>query len=222
MSIPLLDGAVSAVYPFVVHLAAVLSPVGAIVLCTVLLRLLLLPLTLAAVRGERARVALAPRVAALRKKYGKDPARLGTELTELYRSTGTSPFAGFLPLLLQSPAFIVWYRIFTAPRIGGHANALLAHAFLGAGLSARLFDHPLAFLPLLAGLAVLAVVAMRRARRVAALTKVPAPSGVLAWLPFASLLSTLIMPLAAAVYLVTTLTWTAAENVLLRRGLPAR
>src|SRR5439155_19451869 len=48
MSIPLLDGAVTAVYPFVVHLATVLSPVGAIVLCTALLRFLLLPLTLAA------------------------------------------------------------------------------------------------------------------------------------------------------------------------------
>ena len=123
MSIPLLDGAVTAVYPFVVHLATVLSPVGAIVLCTALLRFLLLPLTLAAVRGERSRVALAPRIAALRKQHAKDPARLGTELAELYRSTGTSPFAGFLPLLLQSPTFIVWYRIFTAPRIGGHANA---------------------------------------------------------------------------------------------------
>ena len=63
---------------------------------------------------------------------------------------------------------------------------------------------------------------MRRARRVAAVIGSPEPSGVLAWLPFASLLSTLIMPLAAVVYLVTTLTWTAAENVVLRRGLPAR
>src|SRR5262249_36985671 len=205
-----------------VHLAAVLSPVGAIVLCTVLLRFLLLPLTLAAVRGERARAALAPRIATLRSKYAKDPARLGTELTELYRSTGTSPFAGFLPLLLPSPAFPVWSRIFTARRLDGHANALLAHSFLGAGLSARLFGHPLAFLPLLAVLAVLAVVAMRRARRVAARTGTPAPSGVLAWLPVASLLRTVIMPLAAVVYLVTTLTWTAVENVVLRRGLPAR
>ena len=222
MSIPLLDGAVTAVYPFVVHLATVLSPVGAIVLCTAPLRFLLLPLTLAAVRGERSRVALAPGIAALRKKHAKDPARLGTELAELYRSTGTSPFAGFLPLLLQSPAFIVWYRIFTAPRIGGHANALLAHGFLGAGLSARLFGHPLAFVPLLVALAVLAVAAMRRARRVAAVIGSPEPSGVLAWLPFASLLSALIMPLAAVVCLVTTLAWTAAENVVLLRGLPAR
>src|SRR6266540_1958892 len=62
MSIPLLDGAVAAVYPFVADLAAAVTPVGAIVLCTAALRLLLLPLTRAAVRGDRSRAALARRV----------------------------------------------------------------------------------------------------------------------------------------------------------------
>ena len=123
MSIPFVDGAVAVVYPFVVSLATTLSPVGGaattIVLCTAALRLLLLPLALAAVRGERSRIALAPRVADLRRRHGKDPARLGTELTQLYRDAGISPFAGLLPLLLQSPAFIVWYRIFTAPAVAG-------------------------------------------------------------------------------------------------------
>jgi len=226
MSIPFVDGAVAVVYPFVVSLATTLSPVGGaattIVLCAAALRLLLLPLTVAAVRGERSRIALAPRVADLRRRHGKDPARLGTELTQLYRDAGISPFAGLLPLLLQSPAFIVWYRTFTAPAVAGHPNVLLAYRFLGADLSARLFSHPLAFLPLLVAIALLALLAVRRGRRVAAATGVPAPGGMLALLPFLSLLSALVMPLAAVVYLVATLAWTAAENVLLRRGLPAR
>jgi len=223
MSIPLLDGAVAAVYPFVADLAAAVTPVGAIVLCTAALRLLLLPLTRAAVRGERSRAALAPRVAEPRRRYGRDPVRLGTELSELYRSAGTSPLAGFLPVLLQTPAFVVWYRIFTAPRIAGQANALLAHPFLGAALSDRLLTggHPLVFLPLLVLLALLGWVAARRARRVAIATGTPPPRGVLSLLPYASLLAAPVMPLAAVVYLVTTLTWTAIENVALRRGLPA-
>src|SRR6266545_2372980 len=198
MSIPLLDGAVAAVYPFVADLAAAVTPVGAIVLCTAALRLLLLPLTRAAVRGERSRAALAPRVAELRRRYGRDPVRLGTELSELYRSAGTS-------------------------RIAGQANALLAHPFLGAALSDRLLTggHPLVFLPLLVLLALLGWVAARRARRVAIATGTPPPRGVLSLLPYASLLAAPVMPLAAVVYLVTTLTWTAIENVALRRGLPA-
>jgi YidC/Oxa1 family membrane protein insertase len=224
VSIPLLDGAVAAVYPLIAGLAGTVGPVAAIVLCTVALRLLLLPLTLAAVRGERTRLALAPRVAELRRSHGKDPARLTTELTELYRTAGTSPFAGLLPMLLQTPAFVVWYRIFTTPQVAGHANALLAHPFLGAALSARLLTgaHPLAFVPLLLALAVLAVIALRRARRTAAATGTDPPRGLFALLPFTSLLSALVMPLAAVVYLVATLSWTAAENAVLRRGLPAR
>jgi len=75
---------------------------------------------------------------------------------------------------------------------------------------------------LLVAIALLALLAVRRGRRVAAATGVPAPGGVLALLPFLSPLSALVMPLAAVVYLVATLAWTAAENVLLRRGLPAR
>jgi YidC/Oxa1 family membrane protein insertase len=40
-------------------------------------------------------------------------------------------------------------------------------------------------------------------------------------LPYLSVLSVAVVPLAAALYLVTTLAWTAVENMVLRRGLPA-
>ena len=220
MSIPVLDDAVCVVHPLIVSLAATLGPLGgattAIVLCTLTLRLLLLPLTLVAVRGERSRAALAPTVDALQRRHRGDPERLRAEVAALYRGAGASPFAGCLPLLVQSPFFAVWYRVFTAPRIAGHPNALLAHNFLAA----RMFtgEHPLVFLPLLAALAGLALLARRRARRIAAATGTPAPTGVLALMPFVGLVSAAWMPLAAVVYLVTTLTWTAVENAALRRS----
>lgn len=228
MSIPLLDHAVSTVYPIVNAAAAILTPVGgaiaAIIVCTVALRLLLLPLTLAAVRGERSRVALAPQLAELQRRYATDPARLRTEVAALHRTAGVSPFAGCLPVLAQSPVFMVWYRIFTAPRIGGHSNVLLAHRFLGAELSTHMLGggHPLAFVPLLVILSVLGLLALRRGRRVAAATGGPVPRGPMLVLPFVSLLSAGVMPLAAVLYLVTTLSWSAVENAVLRRGLPAR
>lgn len=223
MSIPFLDDAVAAVYPLIANLATFLHPVGgalaAVVLCTVTLRLLLLPLTMAAVRGERSRAVLAPRVAALQKRHAKDPARLRTELAELYQGAGTSPLAGCLPVLVQSPFFLVWYRVFTTHRIAGHPNVLLANNLLTAHLLGG--GHLLAFLPLLAALVALGAVAVRRARHITAVTGAAAPRGILAALPFLSVLSALWMPFAAVVYLVTTLTWTAVENRVLRRGLPA-
>src|SRR5215468_2542744 len=98
MPVPLLDTAVAAVYPLVTKLAAMLQPVGgaatAIVVCTAVLRLLVLPLTRAAVRGERSRAALAPRVRALQRRFRQDPARLRAELFRLYQDAGVSPLAG--------------------------------------------------------------------------------------------------------------------------------
>jgi YidC/Oxa1 family membrane protein insertase len=222
MSIPLLDGAVGAVYPAIEQLAGLIGGAATIVLCTAAIRLLLVPLARAAVRGERERAKLAPTLRELRTKHRDDPARLRAELNALYTSGAASPLAGCLPLLLQAPFFVVWYRVFTTATVAGHANALLSYRLLGAPLSTHLLTggHALVFVPLLFALAALAALATRRARLVAALTDQPAPPAALTLLPYASVVSAAVLPLAAVLYLVTTLSWTAAENVLLRRGLP--
>jgi YidC/Oxa1 family membrane protein insertase len=221
VSIPLFDSAVTGAYIIVSTAAGWLAPVGgaatAIVLCTVLIRLLLLPLTVAAVRGERARARLAPKVTELRRRHAKSPQRLSAELAALYRAERVSPFAGYLPMMLQAPFFIVIYRLFVSPRIDGHANVLLAH-----GLSSRLLTGGplLVFLPLLIALAGLAWWNARRGRRIAVLTDGPKPPGVLMLLPFGTLVTAFVLPLAAVFYLVTTTAWTAVETAVLRRGHP--
>ncbi|GAA2936361.1 hypothetical protein GCM10020221_35140 [Streptomyces thioluteus] len=65
------------------HVADVLEPVlgasataAAIVVLTLCVRLALHPLARSAARGERARTALAPQLAELRRKHGKNPERL--------------------------------------------------------------------------------------------------------------------------------------------------
>lgn len=210
MSIPLLDAAVSVAYPIVLHVATALGGAAvAIVLCTLAVRLLLLPLSRAAARGERARAALAPQVQELRRKHAKEPERLLTELSTLYRSAGTSPFAGLLPTLLQAPFLLVAYRLFLSPTIGGQPNALLHSQFFGAPLSAHLFGQPAVFLPFLVLLAVLAWLAMRRMDRSAGLFRL---------LPFGALVAAAVLPLAGVLYLVTTMTWTGTVEVWLRRG----
>jgi YidC/Oxa1 family membrane protein insertase len=205
MSVPLLDAVVSAAYPIVFHLAQATTPAVAIVLATVAVRLLLLPLALAAIRGERARAALAPRLDELRTRHARHPERLRKELAELYRETGTSPFAGCLPMLLQAPFFLVTYRLFLSPTVGGQVNALLHSSLFGVPLSAHLFaGHLLVFLPFLVALAALAWLMGRR-------------TGTRSLLPYGTLLTAAVVPLAAVLYLVTTTAWTAVENVVLRR-----
>lgn len=225
-----------ATHTAVVHLSTLLAPVGgvaaAVVVVTMLVRLLLHPLTRAAVRGERARAALAPQLAVLRKKHGKDTVALAQAMTDLHRAAGVSPLAGFLPMLLQAPVFIVLYQLFASATVAGQANVLLDSTLAGVPLSAHLFVPAAGWLPhlavfgcVVAVLTALAWASSQRAVRLAALQAEP-PTGLPAALPrvlpYAILLSAVVLPLAALLYLVTSTAWTVAENALLRRGYPAR
>jgi YidC/Oxa1 family membrane protein insertase len=222
-----------AAYTLVFSVASALSGVGgaaaAIAVCTVAVRLLLLPLTLRAVRGERHRARLAHQVAKLRERYRRDPARLATELAKLHRVERVSPVAGVGPALLQAPVFFVLYRLFYASQIAGHANALLGQAVFGVPLGARFLvgagggAGALVFVALFLALALLAWWAAWWARQVAVATGTPA-TGLSGWLvrlaPFMTVLAAAFVPLAAGLYLVTTRAFTAVETTLLRRGMP--
>ncbi|MGC3861910.1 YidC/Oxa1 family membrane protein insertase [Micromonospora chersina] len=235
-----LHAATSAAATVVTWLADTLAPLtggaataAAIVLFTVGVRLLISPLTLAQVRGERRRAALAPEVRDLQRRYADDPARMQSELFALYRRAGASPVAGCLPALLQAPFFLVMYRLFATG--DGHPHLLdekLAGVPLGWHLGDGLTGPVLAvFGVLLAALLVLAWWSARRARRAAAATGTIAGAptegpgaAVLGWLvpllPFTTVLVGLVVPLAAVLYLVTTTAWTALEQAVLRRPQP--
>jgi YidC/Oxa1 family membrane protein insertase len=135
---------VDAAYHVVSMFARVLSPLlgglagaVAIVLFTMAVRLLVLPLSYRAMRGMETQTRLAPAIAGLRSKHASNPERLQRELTALYKSEGTSMFAGCLPMLLQWPFLSVMYLLFRSPKIGSAANTLLAHGLFGAPLGSH-------------------------------------------------------------------------------------
>src|SRR5690242_1853999 len=135
---------VDAAYHLVSGLTGVLTPVlgglaavAAIVVFTMAVRLLLMPLSLRALRGQAAQARLAPQLAALRQRHGKQPERLQREMAALYKREGTSMFAGFAPLLLQWPFLSVMYLLFRSPTVGGTANTLLTHDLFGVPLGAH-------------------------------------------------------------------------------------
>ncbi len=52
---------------------------------------------------------LAPKMAAIRKKYENDRQRQSVETMNLYKAHGVSPFGGCLPSLIQMPIWIALY-----------------------------------------------------------------------------------------------------------------
>ena len=213
MSIPLLDGAAGVAYDLLSWLSTALSPLDggaavavAIVMLTALVRLALVPLSRRRARAQRAQAGLAAKLADLRTRHGSDPLRFQAEFAALYRDAGTSPLATVTPALLQAPAFMVLYRVFSLDS--------------GTLLAAEVFGHPLAAhglaagWPLLALTGALAAVATVVARRAQA---AGSPTWALA-LPYLSVVPALFVPLAAGLYLLTSTAWSAVENVLLGRS----
>jgi len=187
-----------------VPLAGAAAAALAIVVFTLLIRLLISPLTYQQVRAQRRQAALAPDIAKLREKYGKDQMTLATETLALQRAAGISPFAAFLPALVQAPFFMVMYHV---------ALRAPAGSLMGVSLTAHLAAGLPAFAVLLALSAALAWWSSRRMTQ--AMTT--GSMGLLTYMPYLSVLAVAWMPLAGGIYLVTSTAWTALEQAVYRR-----
>ncbi|MEV6683236.1 membrane protein insertase YidC [Streptomyces erythrochromogenes] len=215
---------------------------AAIVLVTVLVRAALHPLNRAVFRGERARAALAPRLAELRRLHpGRRNPDRSKAVRELYAQSGTSPMAGCLPMLLQTPVFLVMNHAFSADRIDGQPNTLLREVLFGAPLGSHWRDvlagdgwlsrQGLVYLGLFAAHAAVAWWTVVRARHAAATGFGPVlpaedePGAALIrrivplmpLMAFGTLVMAAFVPLAVGLYLLASTAWTTGERGRLRR-----
>ena len=92
----------------------------AIVLLTVIIRIVLIPLTWRQIKSMRAMQALQPHIKLLQEKYKDDRELLNRKVMEFYRENKVSPFGSCLPLLLQLPVFL---GLFYMLRNQGSVNA---------------------------------------------------------------------------------------------------
>ncbi|MFD5767029.1 YidC/Oxa1 family membrane protein insertase [Streptomyces sp. NPDC127049] len=203
------------------------STAAAVVLLTALVRLAVHPLSRASVRGQQARVRIAPRVAALREKHKRRPERLQRAILELHAEEKVSPFAGILPSLLQVPAFLLLYALFSS------GDRMAGHSLLAAPLDARwtgaLADGGpfgpagLVYLGLFGVALAVAAHQYRRARKETPQAPEGAPAAlgrVLPLLSFGTVVTVAVVPLAVGLYLVTSTTWSVVERALLMRKGP--
>lgn len=87
----------------------------ALVLFTLIVKILMLPLSIKQQRSMMAQQRIQPKVAALQEKYKDDREKLNEETIKLYEKEGVSPTGGCLPLLIQFPILIGLYRIIQRP-----------------------------------------------------------------------------------------------------------
>jgi YidC/Oxa1 family membrane protein insertase len=84
----------------------------AVIVLTVIIRLVLHPLTVTQLKSAQKMAKLKPEMDKLAAKYKNDKARLNQEQLNLYKNAGINPAAGCLPTLLQFPIVIALYQVF--------------------------------------------------------------------------------------------------------------
>ena len=103
----------------------------AVILLTIIIRIVTLPLTLRQMHGTRMMGLLAPRIQELQKRY-KDPKRRSEEQMRMYREAGINPLGCFSSMLLQMPIMIALYQVFRVA-VGETPESLIK-------VSGRLYD----------------------------------------------------------------------------------
>lgn len=102
-------------YNFLVLLISVLpgaSVGGAIIILTIIVKLVLYPLTGKSIQAQRAMKELEPELKRIREEYKDNRQKQSKKTMELYQARGVSPFSGCLPVLIQMPIIIGLYWVF--------------------------------------------------------------------------------------------------------------
>lgn len=234
---------VTTISSLITPFAGAQSAAIAVVLLTLVTRALLIPVGRSQMKANITRQRLAPRIAELQRKYRKNPELLQRKTMELYKEEKASPFAGCLPVLAQMPVLMAVYGLFILPQIGGHDNELLSQSFLGIPLGSGFVPQIAAgavdvtsTVVFVAIMLLIAVVAQASRKllpqpqmggadsqgrsavdRPAGMPDLSGMTRVLSFMPFMTAVIAAFVPLAAALYLLVTTSWTFVERLILGR-----
>ncbi len=87
----------------------------AIIIFTLVVKLVLLPLTLKQYKSTTKMQAIQPQLQEIQKRYKNDKEKLNQEMMKLYQDNGVNPAGGCLPLLVQMPILISLYWVIVQP-----------------------------------------------------------------------------------------------------------
>lgn len=131
-----------------------------IILLTILLRIMLFPLTKWSLKSNQKMQELAPKVNRIKEKFKDDPKRAQLEQMMLYKEAGANPFMGCLPMLIQLPFLIGMFDLLKstfelrgASFIPGWINNLTApDTIFSWNMNLPIIGNQLHLLPILSGI----------------------------------------------------------------------
>ncbi len=122
MRIPALEIAFASILTLI---AKIVGNYGiAIIIFTILIRLLLLPLTLKQEQSMKKMRDIQPELDKIKEKYKDDPKEFQAQTAEIYKKHGVNPLSGCLPILIQMPLFIAMFYVFSGTSVPNTASFL--------------------------------------------------------------------------------------------------
>lgn len=123
----------------------------AIIVITIIIKLLFWPLTQASTRSMKRMAQLQPQMKAIQEKYKDDPKKMNLKLMEFMKENRVSPLGGCLPIMLQIPVFIGFYQMLQSAIELRGASFLWACDLSQSDTIGYLFGFPINPLPLIMG-----------------------------------------------------------------------
>jgi YidC/Oxa1 family membrane protein insertase len=191
----------------------------AIVALTLIVRIVIVPLTVKQIRSMQHLQQHAPELKALQQKYKHDKQRMNEEVMKFYRENKINPAASCLPLLLQFPVFIALYyvlRDFERDVFPHYPNSDLGWLNVVPNITNNITDHWSGWL------LVVIYVASQLASIISMPTTDPRQKWIFLALPFVFVIFIVnaTFPVGLLIYWVTTNLWTVGQGIVTRRLVP--
>jgi YidC/Oxa1 family membrane protein insertase len=123
----------------------------AIVITTLLLKIVFLPLTLAASRSAKRMAKLQPHMQALREKYKDNPQKMQAETLRIFKENKVNPVGGCIPVLITIPFFVGIFAMLQTTSELRFATFLWVHDLAAPDTVAHVFGLPINIMPILMG-----------------------------------------------------------------------
>jgi YidC/Oxa1 family membrane protein insertase len=200
------------------HTSAGLNWGVAIVVLTLMVRIVIVPLTVKQILSMQKLQAVAPELKALQQKYKHDKQRQQQEIMNFYRENKVNPAASCLPIVLQIPIFIALFfvlRDFEEEVFPKYSNSDLGFLGVVPNITDAVNSHWSGWL-----LLVLYVGSQLLSTLLMAATMDRTQRAIFIALPFVFIFFILTFPTGLMLYWVTTNLWTIGQGLVTRRLIP--
>jgi YidC/Oxa1 family membrane protein insertase len=190
----------------------------AIIVLTLMVRMVILPLTIKQIRSMQRLQVHAPELKAIQQKYKHDRQRMNEEVMKFYRENKVNPLASCLPIVLQLPIFFALFfvlRDFENEVFPNYPDSDLGWLGLVPNITQNINEHWSGWL-----LLVVYVASQLASTYFMSTTMDPRQRYIFFALPFLFVFFVINFPVGLMLYWSTTNLWTVGQGLITRRLVP--